>query len=127
MWVIRPIDAGQIVRPPEIDRFGPFFYKPFEFFSGQCCQSYSRLELGGRARKDEPMIITLKNDFHDTEIKIRIKDGGILSQNQMARIRKTLCGMNDCACGTIRGHQGVELNELTDPNTGKYTYQVIAL
>lgn len=50
--------------------------------------------------------LTLRNDFHNTTCKIRMRpDQTVLTRSQMRRVRKTLCGMSDCQCGEIRGPQ----------------------
>ena len=45
--------------------------------------------------------ITLKNDFHNTEINLRAKvtsTGFYLSKRQIDKANQTLCGMTDCMC-----------------------------
>jgi hypothetical protein len=60
--------------------------------------------------------LTIKNDFHNTEVKVRAKrrihhdDEVMLSPSQVKRIRRVLCGMH-CTCGGFlseRGHQEYE-------------------
>ena len=65
--------------------------------------------------------IELKNDFHKTSIRVRVPEswaddpnGGAWMNIQQAattsnkwartlrRIENTLCGMQDCTCGTVR-------------------------
>lgn len=50
------------------------------------------------------MMITLRNDFHNTEAKVKVNNG-IISGSSLKRAEKKLCGMSDCACGNIRGEQ----------------------
>ena len=60
----------------------------------------------------EPKTVTLKNSFHNTEIRVRASTAALidrcnyeLSKSQRAtvrRIRSRLCGANDCACGVVR-------------------------
>jgi hypothetical protein len=51
-------------------------------------------------------IVTLKNDFHNTRVSVRVAEqGAILSPTQRRRVERALCGMADCECGTIRGDQ----------------------
>ena len=62
--------------------------------------------------------ITLKNDFHNTEVSVRTDflshgDGRysiVLTKSQGTRVRRKLCGLGDsCTCGGVRGpqeHQG---------------------
>lgn len=59
--------------------------------------------------------VTLKNDFHNTSTTARVRmylqrDGTLtakLSDRQLKRIHKDLCGQRDCLCGPsgIRGDQ----------------------
>lgn len=52
------------------------------------------------------MIITLTNDFHNTEVTIRVRElPHTITPSQHQRIERALCGMSDCRCGTIRGPQ----------------------
>ena len=60
--------------------------------------------------------ITLRNDFHDTEVRAIPKWNetgftGTLSASQVRRIKRELCGMDDCICGAIRGSQEVSIEE----------------
>ena len=48
-------------------------------------------------------MITLKNDFHNSEVHVR--DLGKPTRNQYRRVRRELCGMSDCKCGVVRGPQ----------------------
>ena len=63
--------------------------------------------------------LTIKNDFHQTETKVRAEllNHGMhfettLSSRQMQRVKKTLCGQKDCTCGGIRGKQLFEGKKL---------------
>lgn len=52
------------------------------------------------------MILVLTNNFHNTEVRVRIDSiPGLLTAAQVARATKKLCGMSDCTCGGIRGPQ----------------------
>lgn len=51
--------------------------------------------------------VTLHNDYHNTEVTVIPPANGHLSARQTRRVEKALCGMSDCTCGTIRGHQEV--------------------
>jgi len=43
------------------------------------------------------MIITLKNDFHNTEVRLRVPRLPCeLSKHQINRAQRELCGMPDC-------------------------------
>ena len=48
-------------------------------------------------------MITLKNDFHNTECRIR---PGAKSRAQVRRIRRKLCPYPDCTCGGNLGERG---------------------
>jgi hypothetical protein len=55
---------------------------------------------------DEAMTsLTLKNDFHDTEIRLASM-GNNLSPRQVRRAHKALCGIADCKCGGSAGERG---------------------
>lgn len=47
-------------------------------------------------------MITLKNNFHNTEVQVRTTEGKVLTKNQLRRIEKTLCGISECTCGIVR-------------------------
>jgi hypothetical protein len=52
------------------------------------------------------MDLTLTNDFHNTEVTVRLQDrSGLLTPSQTARVRRELCGTAGCSCGIIRGPQ----------------------
>ena len=52
------------------------------------------------------MLITLTNDVHNTEVRIRVdRLPAALSERQTKRVIGALCGMSDCHCGIIRGPQ----------------------
>jgi hypothetical protein len=61
--------------------------------------------------------VKLKNDFHGTEVTLRVDlDGTILSAGQVARARRALCGFRGCTCahtylGT-RGRQEVSIMDV---------------
>lgn len=59
------------------------------------------------------MTVTITNDFHDTEAKVRVASlPANLSRSQIARVRRTLCGISGCTCGgylSERGPQTVEI------------------
>jgi hypothetical protein len=57
--------------------------------------------------KKEKIVITLTNDFHNTEVRLNPKDGK-LSARQVKRAEKVLCGMDDCICGNEAGMRGAE-------------------
>lgn len=64
--------------------------------------------------------ITIKNDFHDTSVNLRVVLGQPLTANQIRRAWKKLCGDNDCVCGGRigeRGKQDVEIEYGRDSAT----------
>lgn len=62
------------------------------------------------------MIITIRNDFHGTESRIRVKAlPAVLTDSQVRRVRRELCGMADCRCGGVlnqRGQQDVWIDSI---------------
>ena len=66
--------------------------------------------------------ITLRNDFHNTEINLVPHDGK-LSPSQVARARRTLCGIENCCCsgdlGTRGPQDGFELEPIYDTRLGE--------
>ena len=50
-------------------------------------------------------MITLKNDFHHTEVHL-IPKNGELSAGQIKRSRKILCGCDNCVCSNAAGMRG---------------------
>ncbi len=56
------------------------------------------------------MLVTLRNDFHDTVCRIRVSmsdnNGGELSQYQIRRVQTALCGIKGCTCGGVLGQRG---------------------
>lgn len=53
--------------------------------------------------------LTLRNDFHQTEATVLVKNG-VISPRSLKRARKKLCGMRDCCCGGIRGTQDMVID-----------------
>ena len=51
-------------------------------------------------------MITLKNEFHDTETRVRAQIGDTLTENQVRRAARNLCGLYDCDCGGEAGQRG---------------------
>ena len=64
--------------------------------------------------------IRLRNDFHGSEVGIRVPRGlpHTLTPSQVRRVRKELCGNKDCTCGAIRGVQWLHGRRLDVWNTG---------
>ena len=62
-------------------------------------------------------MLTLRNDFHGTEARVRADYGETLSARQVARVRQTLCGIESCTCGGLlseRGPQRVRIGHTPD-------------
>jgi len=63
---------------------------------------------------------TLRNDFHDSEVRIRCDGLSHIhneceirpTKRQLQRIRRVLCGISDCECGSIRGPQRTDDGKL---------------
>ena len=75
-------------------------------------------------------MITLTNNFHNTEINIRADVGDTLTHSQVSRSRRALCGIADCSCsgreGT-RGPQTVELDPVWDYDHQHETFKIVAI
>ena len=61
-------------------------------------------------------MIDINNDYHNTTVRVRADVGDILTPSQLHRIRRELCGIEDCSCGTIRDDR----YRLADHPLGKY-------
>ena len=78
--------------------------------------------------KGTKTMITLSNDFHNTEARVRpvaITEGRYKGYHHISlktanRLRSALCGMTDCSCGGSFGERGGEyvcvVNEDFDRN-----------
>jgi hypothetical protein len=65
--------------------------------------------------------ITLRNDFHNSEVTLRAVAGQELSLLQVLRARRILCGIKGCTCGGNlgeRGQQAVEVDVIGYDNVG---------
>ncbi len=51
-------------------------------------------------------MITIRNDFHNTEVRIRANIGEELTWSQIMRARRKLCGIAGCTCGGPCGERG---------------------
>jgi hypothetical protein len=61
-------------------------------------------------------LITLRNDFHNTEINVRadVDEGSItLTPSQIKRVERALCGM-DCTCSGPLGVRGPQNPRIRD-------------
>jgi hypothetical protein len=48
-------------------------------------------------------MIVLTNSFHKTQAKVRANVGDAVSLKTYNRVRRALCGMEDCHCGNADG------------------------
>lgn len=53
------------------------------------------------------MLITLTNEFHNTETRIQVKNGKV-SNRAGRRAWSILCGMKGCICGGQLGERGAQ-------------------
>lgn len=63
---------------------------------GECTMTYTTL--------------TVTNDFHNTFVRLRVRDGRI-NRYQLRRAWRTLCGINDCMCCDALGARGPQEHE----------------
>ena len=55
------------------------------------------------------MKITIKNHFHNTQAVIIVSNiGQVLTEAQITRAEKQLCGMADCVCGGLMEGNGAQ-------------------
>jgi len=79
-----------------------------------------------RQSKEERMIITLENDFHNTEVRLRVPRLPYkLSERQINRAWKELCGISICFCCGHLGERGqqeviIEPHQLANGTTRSY-------
>ena len=45
-------------------------------------------------------LLTVRNNFHNTEAHIKVAFDGTISHAQYSRARKALCGVGECMCTT---------------------------
>lgn len=52
------------------------------------------------------MLITLRNDFHNSSVTIRANAlPHVITPSQEKRVLRALCGVTGCTCGGVRGPQ----------------------
>jgi len=70
-------------------------------------------------------MITVRNDFHNTEARIRAEIGDALTSSQVIRCRHKLCGIEGCTCGGPLSERGPQTddegNRFDVIATGPYT------
>ena len=52
------------------------------------------------------MMVTLRNDFHNSQTRVRLGESGKLTQCQVERARRALCGVPTCLCSGPLGTRG---------------------
>jgi len=56
-------------------------------------------------------MITLRNDFHNSTVRLHAQLGDELTPAQIKRAKNTLCGISGCACGGALGQRGRQRQE----------------
>ena len=56
--------------------------------------------------------IKLTNNFHNTECFVMVEEDGRLSQRQIRRAWKKLCGHSGCACGDAAGCRPMQIKQI---------------
>lgn len=51
-------------------------------------------------------MITIRNNFHNTSIRLRANIGDELTPAQIKRAKHTLCGITGCTCSGDAGERG---------------------
>lgn len=73
------------------------------------------------------MKLTINNTFHNSTVNVIVKSDNVeLSQAQVKRVEKELCGMN-CTCGSmwsinhteIEGNENCHFEPIIDSRTGE--------
>lgn len=66
-------------------------------------------------------MITIRNDFHGTEVRLRADIGGTLTTAQVRRAKARLCGIENCTCSGDAGERGEQDGfELVPTQDGLY-------
>ncbi len=68
--------------------------------------------------------ITLKNDFHNTEVNV-VPQSGELSPRQVKRAWNTLCGIDGCTCGNDLGMRGDNPEIIVDQDSDGSIYAIV--
>ena len=56
-------------------------------------------------------MIALRNNFHNTEVRLRASIGDTLTPAQLRRARRELCGTPTCVCGGEAGERGPQWHD----------------
>lgn len=51
-------------------------------------------------------MITIRNEYHNTEVRVRASIGEVLTSGQVKRCRRALCGIDGCTCGGVLSERG---------------------
>ena len=51
-------------------------------------------------------MITITNNFHGTSVNLKANIGDELTESQVKRARKQLCGVSGCTCWGMLGNRG---------------------
>jgi hypothetical protein len=76
-------------------------------------------EKSGSAAGEIKMKITLTNDFHNTSVVLRSRDGR-LTGGQRDRAKRILCGITGCTCSDEWGMRGKQPDKLAIETTAPY-------
>ena len=73
---------------------------------------------------------TIRSNFHNTRINIVSEVDTALSESQVKRIDRALCGISDCSCGginncTVENRDGNRYEMVKDTNGGKRDEYII--
>ena len=52
------------------------------------------------------MKITIRNNFHNTEVVVNVGPSNTITGATASRIQKKLCGVSGCKCGGVLGERG---------------------
>lgn len=63
-------------------------------------------------------MITVTNDFHNTQVTLRAREGEALTDSQIRRARRELCGVAGCMCGGAIGERGTQDYEVLIDGAG---------
>ncbi len=53
-------------------------------------------------------MITIKNSFHNSQINLNVQIGDYLTNSQIKRSKRILCGVHGCTCSGIAGDRGTQ-------------------
>jgi hypothetical protein len=62
--------------------------------------------MGRKPQLKENKMLTITNDFHNTQTAIRAKAGDVLTLRRVRSVQSKLCGVPNCTCGGTLGERG---------------------